>query len=54
MAIASTHEVTREYLKFLEEENLAEHRERIDDILAQYKDVRGGLIPVLQQVQECT
>ncbi len=44
--------VTEKFVKFLEEEGLPEKKEQIDEILAAYRDKKGGLIPVLQQVQE--
>jgi formate dehydrogenase major subunit len=45
-------EVTDNFIKLLEEEEKTVDKERIDEILATYKTRRGGLIPVLQQVQE--
>jgi formate dehydrogenase major subunit len=44
-------EVREKFVQLLEEEEKLESREEIDTILVAYKDHRGGLIPVLQQVQ---
>ena len=44
-------EVKENFLKLLEEEEKPEAKENIDKILDTYKGQRGGLIPVLQQVQ---
>jgi NADH:ubiquinone oxidoreductase subunit E len=44
-------EVKAAFLKLLEEEEKSDAKEKIDEILATYKTKRGGLIPVLQQVQ---
>ncbi|MBC8419264.1 MAG: molybdopterin-dependent oxidoreductase [Desulfobacterales bacterium] len=44
-------EVREKFMQFLKEEEKPEAKEQIDHILASYKDHRGGLIPVLQQVQ---
>ncbi len=44
-------EVKNKFLQLLQEEEKLEAREQIDTILDSYKDHRGGLIPVLQQVQ---
>jgi len=44
-------EVRAKFIQLLEEEGKPEAKEEIDAILAEYKDHRGGLIPVLQQVQ---
>jgi len=44
--------ITEELRQFLEEEGIPEAKEKIDEILATYRTKRGGLIPVLQQVQE--
>ncbi len=52
MPTVSPYIISREYYNFLEEENLFDFKEEIDEILAKYRNVRGGLIPVLQQVQE--
>jgi predicted molibdopterin-dependent oxidoreductase YjgC/NADH:ubiquinone oxidoreductase subunit E len=45
-------EVTEKFVELLEEEEQIEAKARIDEILAMYRTRRGGLIPVLQQVQE--
>ncbi|MGD8984260.1 MAG: molybdopterin-dependent oxidoreductase [Desulfobacteraceae bacterium] len=45
-------EVTEKFIELLEEEEQTEAKARIDEILATYRTRRGGLIPVLQQVQE--
>ncbi|MCP4665781.1 MAG: NADH-quinone oxidoreductase subunit NuoE, partial [Deltaproteobacteria bacterium] len=45
-------EVTAHFMKFLEEEELTASKEQIDEILATYRTRRGGLIPVLQQIQQ--
>jgi NADH:ubiquinone oxidoreductase subunit E len=39
-------------MELLKEEEQTEAKARIDEILATYRTRRGGLIPVLQQVQE--
>jgi len=44
-------EVREKFIHLLKEEEKPEAKEAIDTILATYKDHRGGLIPVLQQVQ---
>ncbi|MFP3911093.1 MAG: molybdopterin-dependent oxidoreductase [Desulfobacteraceae bacterium] len=44
-------EVTEAFLGLLREEEKTEAKEKIDEILAAYKTKKGGLIPVLQQVQ---
>ncbi|MBN2160173.1 MAG: NAD(P)H-dependent oxidoreductase subunit E [Spirochaetes bacterium] len=44
--------VTREFDTFLKRENLSGYKDRIDSILEIYRERPGGLIPVLQQVQE--
>ena len=45
-------EITEKFRQFLAEEGIPEAKEKIDEILATYRTKRGGLIPVLQQVQE--
>ncbi|MDD5707017.1 MAG: NAD(P)H-dependent oxidoreductase subunit E [Kiritimatiellae bacterium] len=40
------------YDEFLAQERLTEHREAIDAVLATYRPRPGGLIPVLQKVQQ--
>jgi predicted molibdopterin-dependent oxidoreductase YjgC/NADH:ubiquinone oxidoreductase subunit E len=45
-------EVTANFMKLLEEEEQTAARSEIDDILAAYRTRRGGLIPVLQQIQQ--
>jgi formate dehydrogenase major subunit len=44
-------QVTREFVEVLEKEECPEAKEKIDAVLATYRNTRGGLIPVLQQVQ---
>jgi formate dehydrogenase major subunit len=44
-------EVREKFIQLLKDEEKPEAKEEIDTILATYKDHRGGLIPVLQQVQ---
>jgi formate dehydrogenase major subunit len=44
-------EVKAKFIQLLEEEGKADAKTDIDRILTDYKDHRGGLIPVLQQVQ---
>jgi NADH:ubiquinone oxidoreductase subunit E len=44
-------EVTEKFMELLEEEEQTDAKVRIDEILATYRTRRGGLIPVLQQVQ---
>jgi NADH:ubiquinone oxidoreductase subunit E len=44
--------VTEKFLQLLESEEKGHAKEQIDDILNTYRTRRGGLIPVLQQVQE--
>lgn len=48
---SNTEEVTRAFQAFLAEEEQREAQPKIDEILAGYATTRGGLIPVLQQVQ---
>ena len=45
-------EVTRRFEALLKAENCSEKRAEIDRILAAHRERRGGLIPVLQAVQE--
>jgi formate dehydrogenase major subunit len=45
-------EVTEKFMKLLEEEEKTGSKTQIDEILAAYRPKMGGLIPVLQQVQE--
>jgi formate dehydrogenase major subunit len=45
-------EVTEKFIELLKEEEQTDARARIDEILATYRTRRGGLIPVLQQVQQ--
>ena len=45
-------EVTEKFMELLNEEEQTEAKASIDEILATYRSRRGGLIPVLQQVQE--
>jgi len=52
MPVESPYVITRDFDSFLDKENLVDCREEVDDILDRYRNVRGGLIPVLQQVQE--
>lgn len=52
MPTVSPYIISREYFDFLEKEDLFDFKEEINEILARYRNVRGGLIPVLQQVQE--
>ncbi len=47
----SPEEVTANFLQLLNEEGKPDAKERIDGILRKYKNHKGGLIPVLQQVQ---
>ncbi|MFC1824089.1 molybdopterin-dependent oxidoreductase, partial [Thermodesulfobacteriota bacterium] len=49
---SNSEEVTAKFVELLEEEEITEAKGRIDEILAVYKPKMGGLIPVLQQVQE--
>ena len=44
-------EVREKFIQILEEEEKLETKDEVDTILAAYRDHRGGLIPVLQQVQ---
>lgn len=44
--------MTEKFVELLEKEEQTEAKDRIDEILASYRARRGGLIPVLQQVQE--
>jgi len=44
--------IRAEFDAFLAHEEKQEHKERVDQILAEYRPRRGGLIPVLQLVQE--
>jgi len=43
--------VEKAFLKLLAEYDLTEKRDQVDEVLAQHRDHRGGLIPVLQKVQ---
>jgi formate dehydrogenase major subunit len=45
-------EVNKTFVKLLEVEEKEDEKARIDEILGTYKIRRGGLIPVLQQIQE--
>ncbi|UCB47806.1 MAG: molybdopterin-dependent oxidoreductase [Deltaproteobacteria bacterium] len=45
-------EVTENFIELLKEEEQTDAKARIDEMLATYRTRRGGLIPVLQQVQE--
>ncbi|MBW1706521.1 MAG: molybdopterin-dependent oxidoreductase [Deltaproteobacteria bacterium] len=45
-------EVTDKFMELLEEEEKTDAKAQIDEILATYRPKMGGLIPVLQQVQE--
>jgi NADH:ubiquinone oxidoreductase subunit E len=45
-------EVTDKFIALLEEEEKTDAKAQIDEILATYRPKMGGLIPVLQQVQE--
>jgi predicted molibdopterin-dependent oxidoreductase YjgC/NADH:ubiquinone oxidoreductase subunit E len=45
-------EVTAQFIKTLEEEEKLSVKPKIDEILAAYRPKKGGLIPVLQQIQE--
>ncbi len=44
-------EVNRRFMALLEEEEAVDRKPEIDQVLATYRQRRGGLIPVLQQVQ---
>ncbi|MEA2039790.1 MAG: NAD(P)H-dependent oxidoreductase subunit E, partial [Thermodesulfobacteriota bacterium] len=44
-------EVTEKFIKLLEDEEKSGVKEQIDEILNTYRPRKGGLIPVLQQVQ---
>ncbi|MDZ7699827.1 MAG: molybdopterin-dependent oxidoreductase [Deltaproteobacteria bacterium] len=44
-------EVKEAFIALLQEEEKTDAKEKIDEILSTYKTKRGGLIPVLQQVQ---
>ncbi|OHD68089.1 MAG: hypothetical protein A2W19_01705 [Spirochaetes bacterium RBG_16_49_21] len=46
------YQIAKEYNAFLQNESLTEFKDKIDSILEDYRERRGGLIPVLQQVQE--
>lgn len=48
----NSYRVMKEFERFLHEERLTSRREAIDSIIAAHREQRGGLIPVLQQVQE--
>jgi NADH:ubiquinone oxidoreductase subunit E len=48
----NTSRISNEFNEFLRKEQLLDKRDSIDRILNDYRGVRGGLIPVLQQVQE--
>lgn len=52
VAPSDPEEVTAGFLKTLEEEEKLQVKPQIDEILAAYRPRRGGLIPVLQRVQE--
>jgi formate dehydrogenase major subunit len=49
---SSPKEVNEKFLALLQEEERLDAKVQIDEILATYRHKRGGLIPVLQQVQE--
>ncbi len=44
--------ITRQFIELLEGEGRMEAKAEIDELLAAYRPRRGGLIPVLQKVQE--
>ncbi|MFC1584268.1 NAD(P)H-dependent oxidoreductase subunit E [Fibrobacterota bacterium] len=48
----NTKDVVDKFAAFLEEEKCPEKKEPIDNILSNYRSRAGGIIPVLQQVQE--
>ncbi len=52
MSRKTSYEITKNFDKFLEDEGLTEKKAPIDEILLKYRKKPGGLIPVLQQVQE--
>lgn len=52
MAKKTPYVINSNFKRFLEEEDLLEKKPKIDQILSNYRDKPGGLIPVLQQVQE--
>jgi NADH:ubiquinone oxidoreductase subunit E len=52
MPTLTQYNIKEEYLKFLNEEGLQDKKEKVDEILAKFRGQGGGLIPVLQQVQE--
>jgi formate dehydrogenase major subunit len=45
-------EITDKFMELLEEEEKTDAKAQIDEILATYRPKMGGLIPVLQQVQQ--
>lgn len=47
----SPEEVEENFVALLKEEEAVDQKPRIDEILATYRNRRGGLIPVLQQIQ---
>ncbi len=52
MSRKTSYETTGQFNKFLEGEKLTAKKEVIDNILSNYRGKPGGLIPVLQQVQD--
>ena len=51
-AVGDPEAVRQAYEEFLTQEGLTSVRQAVDDVLATYRPRPGGLIPVLQQVQE--
>ncbi len=48
----NAHQVARDFDSFLKREDLQGKRDAVDAVLVEYRGYRGGLIPVLQRVQE--
>ncbi len=48
----NAYQVTRDFDSFLKEEDLLAKRDAVDAIVREHRHSRGGLIPVLQRVQE--
>lgn len=51
MAIRRAYDIENNFISFLESEELSDHKDEIDKILANNRERPGALIPVLQNVQ---
>ena len=51
MANRNLYNITYKFDKFLNDENLFSHKEKIDEIISSHRNKSGALIPVLQEIQ---